>query len=194
MCSMVLYHTGFGVIEKPDIRIGRRNADFGQGFYLSDDREFSKRWARTRKGFRTYQNAYELDIQGLRVKRFTRDAEWFGFIRANRSGLSDITADYDVIIGPVANDTLYDTWGIITGGQLSGEQALRLLMIGDSYSQIVIKTDKAAASLRFIKAVEINAEEIAAYREIVREEERRYQEEFVKLLVEMTGYHDEEDI
>ena len=41
MASTILYHTGFETIRKPDITIGRKNADFGQGFYLSDDEEFS---------------------------------------------------------------------------------------------------------------------------------------------------------
>lgn len=27
-----LYHIGFQIIEKPDIDVGRRNADFAQGF------------------------------------------------------------------------------------------------------------------------------------------------------------------
>ncbi|MBQ9562757.1 MAG: DUF3990 domain-containing protein [Lachnospiraceae bacterium] len=43
-----LFHTGYQIIERPDIHAGRTNADFGQGFYLSDDEEFSKRWARER--------------------------------------------------------------------------------------------------------------------------------------------------
>lgn len=46
-----LYHTGFAQIIEPDIHYGRKNADFGQGFYMSDDEEFSKRWARVRRGY-----------------------------------------------------------------------------------------------------------------------------------------------
>ena len=49
---MLLYHTGFAEIPVPDLRRGRVNADFGQGFYLSDDPAFAERWAtekRTRK-------------------------------------------------------------------------------------------------------------------------------------------------
>ena len=34
-----LFHTGYQIITSPDITIGRRNADFGQGFYLSDNVE-----------------------------------------------------------------------------------------------------------------------------------------------------------
>ena len=51
-----LYHTGFQSIPEPDIRYGRKNADFGQGFYLSADLAFSKRWAREQKGLSTWLN------------------------------------------------------------------------------------------------------------------------------------------
>lgn len=62
---MELYHTGFDIIEAPDIHFGRQNADFGQGFYLSGNREFSVRRARERKGRHTYLNTYVLDTAGF---------------------------------------------------------------------------------------------------------------------------------
>ena len=74
MDKMLLFHVGFARIEHPDVHFGRRNADFGQGFYLSDDEEFSRRWARARSGTKTWLNRYELDPDGLRIRRFTRDA------------------------------------------------------------------------------------------------------------------------
>ena len=36
-----LFHTGYAEIREPDIHYGRKNADFGQGFYLSDSDEFA---------------------------------------------------------------------------------------------------------------------------------------------------------
>ena len=42
---MKLYHTSTLEIRKPDLYRGRKNADFGQGFYLTPDAEFSRRWA-----------------------------------------------------------------------------------------------------------------------------------------------------
>jgi len=42
---MTLYHTSDREIKSPDIYYGRKNADFGQGFYMSPDRDFSYRWA-----------------------------------------------------------------------------------------------------------------------------------------------------
>ena len=40
------YHTGTVEIPLPDICHGRVNADFGQGFYLTPDVDFTYRWAR----------------------------------------------------------------------------------------------------------------------------------------------------
>ena len=65
---MKLYHTGREEIRNPDIRRGRKNADFGQGFYLSPDRDFSYRWA----GADAVINEYELDEGGLLIHRFNR--------------------------------------------------------------------------------------------------------------------------
>ena len=180
-----LFHTGFSVIEEPDIRAGRKNADFGQGFYLSDDSEFSKRWARERRGQKTYINEYELDVSGLRIKHLARDGEWYDYIYSNRTGTADLLSDYDVITGPIANDTIYDSLGTTTSGFIKRDQALRLLMIGPVYEQTAIKSEKALQALRFVSATEITSEEIASYRDTVRDEEEKYQQQFVKLLGEM---------
>lgn len=141
---MVLYHTGFEIIRQPDVHFGRENADFGQGFYLTADAEFARRWARERRGQKTIINTYALDCTGLQIHRFRRDADWFAYLYANRSRKPDALAA-DVIMGPIANDTIYDTWGIITSGFLKPEAAMRLLLIGPEYQQIAIKTEKAAA-------------------------------------------------
>ncbi len=182
---MRLYHTGFAVIPSPDLLRGRKNADFGQGFYLTDDVAFSRRWARQRSCEVTYLNSYELDYRGLRVKTFDRDEAWFDYIFRNRRGETDALAGYDVIMGPIANDTIYDTWGIITSGFLPREQALRLLSIGPEYRQIVVKSPAAAARLRFLGAEALTAEAIARYRETVAREERQFQSAFAALLAEM---------
>ena len=182
MARLQLYHTGFQIIETPDLTRGRKNADFGQGFYLSQDKEFSRRWARTRKGQTTYLNAYELETEGLSIRRFSRDADWFSYLYANRAGQADALPEFDLIVGPIANDTIYDTWGIITSGLLDRDKALSLLMLGPVYLQTVVKTQKAALSLRFLGAEALSQAEIAAWRETVRQEEQDFQAQFLELL------------
>ena len=186
MSIIPLFHTGYDKIPEPDIHYGRTNADFGQGFYLSDNEEFSKRWARERKGLITYINYYELNTDGLNIRQFERDEKWFDYIYNNRAGYPDVLTEYDVIVGPIANDTIYDTWGITTSGLLKREQALQLLLIGSQYMQTVIKTEKAAAQLRFVSAKELKSDEIAVYRDVVRKEEDEFQTIFAGKLAEIT--------
>ncbi len=180
-----LYHTGFQVIREPDIKAGRKNADFGQGFYLSDNMEFSKRWARIRNGLSTYLNCYTFRPEGLKIKHFSRDLEWFEYIYSNRRGQEDGLAEYDVITGPIANDTIYDTWGITTSGLITKQQALGLLSEGHVYIQTVIKTEKALSALSFAEAVLLSGDEIGKYRETVRLEEARFQEQFSERLLKI---------
>ena len=175
MSSMLLFHTGYQEIRRPDVHYGRKNADFGQGFYLSGEGEFAGRWAREQKGSSIYVNSYELDTEGLQIRRFARDEAWFDYIFRNRSGYADRYPEDDVIIGPIANDTIYNTFGIFTSGILSREQSLRLLQIGPGYEQIVLKTEKAASQLRFLSSRILSPEDAARFRWLTRQEEEAYQ-------------------
>ena len=180
-----LCHTGLQIVEKPDIHRGRANADFGQGFYLSDNEDFSRSWASNSKDVTSYLNQYELNTEGLKVKEFSHSLEWYDYIFANRAGKKDELSDYDVIIGPIANDTLYDTFGILTSGFLKKEYALKILQNGKVYFQVVIKSEKALANLKFIKAVELPFDEIEKYQSLKKEDERLFQKGFNKIVEEL---------
>ena len=143
---MKLYHTGKEEIRNPDIRRGRKNADFGPGFYLSPDKDFSYRWA----GADAVINEYEMDESGLLIHRFTRDEEWFSYTFRNRRARDDLSVD--VVIGPIANDTIFETFGIISSGFLKPEDALKLLLVGPEFTQVAVKTEKAAGQLKWIRS------------------------------------------
>jgi len=87
MNSIKLYHSSFDIIEKPDIHYGRKNADFAQGFYLSAEYSFSMIWSRIRKDQDVYINKYELLLDDLNIKQFTRDLEWINYIISNRNNI-----------------------------------------------------------------------------------------------------------
>lgn len=173
MGRIQLFHTGYLEIRQPDIRHGRRNADFGQGFYLSPSDEFAGRWAKERRDSDVIVNTYELETDGLRIKRLARDSEWFRYIFSNRRAV-DIYPDCDVIVGPIANDTIYDTLGIFTSGFLSDEQALNLLRIGPCYEQIALKTDKAASRLTWKSSRVLEHAEVERFSSRLQEEENEY--------------------
>jgi hypothetical protein len=172
---MILYHTSDREITAPDIRRGRKNADFGWGFYLTPDKEFTYRWAREN----AVVNEYEFDESGLVIRKFTRSLEWFDYIFNNRRLNDGIEAD--VIIGPIANDTIFDTLGIITSGFLKPEDALKILMIGPEYIQVAIKTQKAASNLKFLRSEKIER----ANQEEFSKEQDEYLRKFAEELEQM---------
>ena len=177
---MILYHTSNREIRDPDIHHGRKNADFGWGFYLTPDREFNYRWARENAVI----NEYEFDESELDIKVFSRDTDWFEYIFNNRLLVDTLNAD--VVIGPIANDTIFDTLGIITSGYLKSEDALKLLMIGPAYTQIAIKTEKAASQLKWIRSERVERHD----KETLRKEQKAYEEVFGEALNEIMGYEE----
>ncbi|WP_026498619.1 DUF3990 domain-containing protein [Butyrivibrio sp. WCD2001] len=181
---ITLYHSGYVTIEKPDVHFGRKNADFGQGFYTTDDPEFACRWVREKSGSDIIINRYELDESVLKIKTLERNSEWFEYIFANRRVKPDVFADYDLIIGPIANDTIYETFGIITSGFLSEEEAMKLLMVGDFSRQIVLKSEKAAEHLRFVSSEILGKEKIEISRKKYLEDNEKFQAEFAKAMKE----------
>ena len=177
---MILFHTSDREIRHPDIRIGRKNADFGQGFYLTPDREFTYRWAQEN----AVVNEYEFSEAGLSIHRLSRSAEWFEYIFNNRRMKDILTAD--VIIGPIANDTIFDTLGIITSGFLKPDKALKLLMIGPAYTQVALKTENAAERLRWIRSDRIHRRDA----EMLRAEQEKFQEMFAEEMARLADQRD----
>ncbi len=183
---ITLFHAGYDIIEKPDIHYGRKNADFGQGFYTTDNSDFAKRWVREKTGSEIIVNRYELDDSGLLVKELSRDSKWFEYLFSNRRLKPDVYGEFDVIRGPIANDIIFDTLGIITSGFLSDEEAMKLLMVGPCFEQIVLKTQKAADNLKFVSYEVLTKETIKACYDWYVKENERFQTEFAAVMEELT--------
>ena len=180
---MKVFHAGYDEIPSPDIHRGRKNADFGQGFYLSDNYEFASRWVREKAGTDIIINTYELNTEGLNIKHFDRDNEWFRYVFSNRRSMPDIFSDVDIIFGPIANDTIYDTMGIMTSGYLKDEEGVELLCVGPLYSQIVLKSQKAADNLKFLFSEKLSKEAIENNKKIVKLEEDSYLQLFAETMM-----------
>ena len=177
-----VYHAGYVEIPVPGIKRGRANADFGQGFYLSDNYDFASLWVREKNRADIIVNSYELDESGLNILRFDRDEKWFRYVFSNRRSMPDSYADFDIIIGTIANDTIYDTMGIMTSGYLSDDEALKLLCVGPQYTQIVLKTQKAADNLHFLSALALSKETIEANKKIAAANEAEYLKLFAQTM------------
>ena len=111
---MTLYHGSNADIDRIDLTRGLRYKDFGKGFYLTPSRDTAIRMAQKKArlfGGTPTLMTYEMDeaalTSSLKVKRFPERAcvEWLLFVDANRERKNvEPIHDYDIVIGPIAND------------------------------------------------------------------------------------------
>lgn len=145
MRELIVYHGGTEKVDKPDCRCGRKNLDFGQGFYVTNLREQAVSWANNMSRNRNMPamlNRYKLNrdviIKEAKCKVFdTYDEEWLRFIVANRSGQS-WNEKYDYIEGGVANDRVVDTVNLYIVGLMDLGTALRELSRHQPNNQMCI--------------------------------------------------------
>ena len=145
---ITLYHGSHIEVKEPLTNVGRKNLDFGQGFYLTNIKEQAESWSEiiaTRKGknIKPVVNVYNFDYFrtkniGYRFNEFeTYNIEWLKFVVDCRNG-KDVFSDYDIVIGGVANDKVIDTVEDYEKGIITAEQALGQLRYKDVNHQICI--------------------------------------------------------
>ena len=145
MNMLTVYHGSTEKVETPICRFGRKNLDFGQGFYVTDIREQAITWANNMSRNRNMPpllNRYHLNREAIlkhaKCKLFKAyDEEWLTFIIGNRSG-EDLAKEYDYVEGGVANDRVIDTVNLYMAGLIDATSALRELSKHRPNNQICI--------------------------------------------------------
>lgn len=151
------YHGGTEAVIMPEIRDRLHAPDFGRGFYATASEEQAVRWAKrvrlARKAKEAVVTIFDisaLDADGLSVKVFDGVSEaWFDAVISCRSG-NDVFSGFDVVIGPVANDNVYQTIRFFETGVYSKEEAMRRLLAERLFNQIVFKTSGSLRILRYV--------------------------------------------
>ncbi len=154
---MTLYHGSTEIVEKPGIITGDKFLDFGFGFYTTTSKEQALRWAEIKKKRTRSENAY-LNIYEIEDSVFSNHSfsvlnfdnpsrEWLEFVIGNRRG--SISHNYDIIQGPVANDTLYRIISIYESGVLTFEETIQRLKVHELYDQLSFHSEKALEHLIF---------------------------------------------
>ncbi|AOR23735.1 DUF3990 domain-containing protein [Clostridium taeniosporum] len=157
---MIVYHGSEKKIERPINKGSRKGTDFGSGFYCTKSLLMAKSWCALRNG--QYVNKYDLDLTNLKVKEYNLDLEWLIFVCYNRSNI-DISIenqDYDVIIGPTADDKLYRTVQNFLDNVYSVDETLNILNCMKIDKQINLVSKKALKNLKFLGVVELTLKEI----------------------------------
>ena len=158
---MIVYHGSNIAVENPMLIEPNRALDFGNGFYTTMNIEQAQSFANNvvdrNDGTGTptvsyYEIDYEKILQELKVLKFDKpNEEWLDFVYECR--MAKYTGDqYDVVIGPVANDTVYRVFRQYEDGDLDRETTIKKLKVAELYNQMTFCTEEAIRELRFIKS------------------------------------------
>ena len=157
-----IYHGSFEVVESPEIRQPSRSLDYGSGFYTTTSYEQAKRLVERRmkdKGMAVgYVNVYELDdiaLENMKVLSFEKPTvEWVNFVMKNRTERG-FSHDYDIVYGPVADDSVYTQFTLYEGGIISMTTLIQELKTYKLVDQFLFHTEKSLTAIKFIESIEI---------------------------------------
>lgn len=154
-----VYHGSDVIVEKPEVKRGRANADFGVGFYVTESYEMAEKWASHKVP--AVINEYDLDIDKLNTYNFNLDPEWLDFVVANRRIKADgyDFTNYDILRGPTADDKMFSTIEQYENGFISQETAVKALTTMKIGTQLSITNQEAIDNcLQFTGATTLSPE------------------------------------
>ncbi len=154
---MKLYHGSLVIVDSPEIRKSERLLDFGYGFYTTTSLEQAGEWSRklrVRKNVdRSFIAEYEFDLEeankALKIMKFEgASVEWLQFVCDNRSGRCN--ENYDIVIGPVADDSVYEVVRLYELGMYDIDETVKRLKVEELFDQILFHTDRALKFLKYV--------------------------------------------
>jgi len=163
---MKIYHGSTDIIRKPAILDTQRLLDFGKGFYTTTNFEQAQRWAlikqkRIGAQAKAIVNVYNFDEKLLESDIFkfrlfkSADEAWLDFIATNR--MINTPHLYDIVMGAVANDTLYQILTLYETGILTKQETIVRLKVHTLFDQLSFHTLEVLRYMKFENAIEINS-------------------------------------
>jgi len=146
---MKVYHGSYIKIDKIDLSKCKPNKDFGRGFYVTKFRNHAEEWAKIigdKYGTDGFVSEFEFSENDFtksicKIKRFDMyNEEWLDFVVVNRDKNNETTHDYDIVIGPVADDKVQNTLRLYLKGKIAKEKFLKMLTHHEETHQICFCT------------------------------------------------------
>lgn len=187
----LLFHGAKSEIDgEIDIRRGRHNNDFGQGFYTGESYEQAISFV---SGF-DHSSVYYIrfDDKNLKCKRYEVDQEWMMTIAYYRGSLDEYrnhpiieklieqSRDCDYIIAPIADNRMFQIINSFIAGELTDEQCKHCLAATNLGMQYIFISEKAVSQAKLIERCYISNNEREYYKN-VRLEESKLGDNKVKL-------------
>jgi hypothetical protein len=140
------------MVQEPIITVGKHTKDFGDGFYCTVIKEQAERWA---KRYSTPMvSIYEMQINAsLKILEFKEmTEEWLNFIADCRNGKKH---QYDIVIGAMANDQIYNFISDYMDGSITREQFWVMAKFKYPTHQINFCTEEAIKCLKYRDCQEV---------------------------------------
>lgn len=164
-----IYHGSEKVIEQPVFGEGKKNNDFGPGFYCTESEALAKEWAVSslRDGF---SNCYTLDTEYLKILNLNSPdytiLNWIAVLvehrlfsiktpvarRAKQYLIDNFSINvnaFDLITGYRADDSYFDYAESFLNNGITVEQLAQAMRLGKLGEQIVIKSKYAFSKLQY---------------------------------------------
>lgn len=169
---MIVYHGSDHIVEAPVFLGGKKNNDYGSGFYTTESRELAKEWA-CAKNTDGFANRYELNLDGLSILNLNDPKysilNWLALLARYRNywkngSIAEEAKDYlqqhffvdpspyDIIIGYRADDSYFSFAQDFVAGTISLRKLSEALRLGKPGEQIVLKSEKSYTHIRFLDA------------------------------------------
>ena len=166
---ITIFHGSEQIVEEPAFGLGRKNNDFGLGFYCTESEDLAKEWAVSslRNGF---ANRYTLDMEYLNILNLNSPdytiLNWIAVLvehrlfsiktpvarRAKRYLIDNFGVNvnaYDLITGYRADDSYFDYAESFLNNGISVQQLARAMRLGKLGEQIVIKSKFAFSRIQY---------------------------------------------
>ena len=166
---ITLYHGSKQIVEIPTFGLGRKNNDFGLGFYCTESINLAKEWAVSslNDGF---ASRYTLDTEYLNILNLNSPdytiLNWIAVLVDHRlfsikTPVARRAKQYliehfginvnacDLITGYRADDSYFDYAEAFLNNAITVEQLSRAMQLGKLGEQIVIKSKFAFSKIRF---------------------------------------------
>lgn len=153
MGKMTVYHGSYVTVKIPKIIKGKNTKDFGPGFYCTIIREQAERWAKRYDHpiVNTYTVRMNSNLKTLEFKEMTE--EWLDFIIDCRNHISH---NYDIVIGAMANDQIYNYIADYIEGIITREQFWSLAKFKYPTHQISFCSPESLKCLEFVSGKELS--------------------------------------
>ena len=166
---ITIYHGSKQIVEVPTFGLGRKNNDFGLGFYCTESNDLAKEWAVSSLS-NGFSNRYTLDTEYLNTLNLNRPnytiLNWIAVLvehrlfsiktpiarRAKQYLIEHFGVNvnaFDLITGYRADDSYFDFAEAFLNNAITVEQLSRAMRLGKLGEQIVIKSQFAFSKIKY---------------------------------------------